>query len=79
MRLLRKFAWIFLTLITILFIAVAVFIYMHKPTYDGEVSFVGIDNEVEVHYDTYGIPHIYAENEKDAMQILGYVHAQDRL
>ena len=25
------------------------------------------------------MPHIYAENEEDAMRSLGYVHAQDRL
>jgi len=36
-------------------------------------------NEVEVYYDTYGVPHIYAQNEIDARRTLGYVHAQDRL
>ena len=35
--------------------------------------------EVKVYFDTYGIPHIYAQNEMDAFQALGYVHAQDRL
>ena len=50
-----------------------------KPTYKGEIAFAGIQNEVKVHYDQYGIPHIYADNEKDAIRVLGYVHAQDRL
>jgi hypothetical protein len=31
------------------------------------------------YFDDYGIPHIYAENQKDVMTTLGYVHAQDRL
>ncbi len=79
MRFLRKLGWMLLVVITLLFISTAVFIYTHKPTYDGELSFQGIDKEVEVYYDTYGIPHIYAQNEIDAMQTLGYVHAQDRL
>jgi len=25
------------------------------------------------------VPHIYADSQKDAMTVLGYVHAQDRL
>jgi penicillin amidase len=39
----------------------------------------GLSHEVKVYFDTYGIPHIYADNEKDAFRALGYVHAQDRL
>ena len=50
-----------------------------KPTYNGELDIVGIENEVEVYYDQFGIPHIYAETEEEAIRVLGYVHAQDRL
>ena len=50
-----------------------------KPTYDGELNFDGITSEVEVYYDRYGIPHIYANSEEEAVKVLGYVHAQDRL
>ena len=39
----------------------------------------GISSEVTTYFDSYGIPHIYAKNEKDALKALGYVHAQDRL
>jgi len=38
-----------------------------------------MSNKVEVYYDTYGIPHIYAKNQADAYLALGYIHAQDRL
>ena len=31
------------------------------------------------HFDRWGIPHIYAENESDMYHALGYLHAQDRL
>ncbi|MDZ7649077.1 MAG: penicillin acylase family protein [Cytophagales bacterium] len=34
---------------------------------------------MEVLYDDYGVPHIYAQNDEDAYYALGYVHAQDRL
>jgi len=50
-----------------------------KPDYKGNISLQGIQKKVEVFYDSYGIPHIYAENDLDAMTALGYVHAQDRL
>ena len=50
-----------------------------KPQYDGEINLAGLESNVTIKYDTYGIPHIYAENESDAYFALGYVHAQERL
>jgi penicillin amidase len=50
-----------------------------KPTYTGQKELVGMQQETAVYFDEYGIPHIYAETEADAMVALGYVHAQDRL
>ncbi|UCE70575.1 MAG: penicillin acylase family protein, partial [Flavobacteriaceae bacterium] len=38
-----------------------------------------ITDSVTVFFDTFGIPHIYANNKADAFRALGYVHAQDRL
>jgi penicillin amidase len=64
-----------------LLIAVAVYIYLNstKPTYSGELTLEGLQKPVEVLYDDYGVPHIYAQNDEDAYYALGYVHAQDRL
>jgi penicillin amidase len=39
----------------------------------------GLDDEVIVYRDEWGIPHIYAETEDDLFFALGYIHAQDRL
>ena len=50
-----------------------------KPILNGELILDGLHKEVSVHYDDFGIPHIYAENEHDLYLALGYVHAQDRL
>ena len=50
-----------------------------KPNYNGVEKLEGLSEEVQVFFDKYGIPHIYAQNEEDAFKALGYVHAQDRL
>ena len=38
-----------------------------------------ISKNTTVYFDDFGVPHIYADTQKDAMTVLGYVHAQDRL
>ena len=67
----------------ILMAACAIYGYWYynnlKPTYEGTLSLTGLEQEVEVYFDDYGIPHIYAQNETDAQFALGYLHAQDRL
>lgn len=47
--------------------------------YKGELSLKGLEEQVDIHYTEYGIPHIYAKSEKDAYYAFGYIHAQDRL
>lgn len=42
-------------------------------------SLGGLKGGVEIVVDNYGVPHIYAESEADAMFALGYMHASDRL
>lgn len=56
-----------------------VFVQSHQPVLRGQLDIAALDKPVEVFYDEYGIPHIYAENAKDAYRAFGYVHAQDRL
>ncbi len=56
-----------------------VFLLSLRPQLKGELTLHGLKQPVDVYYDTYGIPHIYAQNEEDAYFALGYVHAQDRL
>lgn len=60
-------------------LAAFLFVQHLKPDYEGEMDLPGLQGTVSVYFDTYGIPHIYAENEADAFRVLGYVHAQDRL
>jgi penicillin G amidase len=78
----NKFNKISLTILSIfVFIVVSVFGYTKykKPVYDGEVVLENISKNTTVYFDDFGVPHIYADSQKDAMTVLGYVHAQDRL
>ena len=79
MKLVKKIALI----ITILIVTVLILIYGYlqttKPKYEGKENLANISKPTTVYFDDYGVPHIYADTQKDAMTTLGYVHAQDRL
>ena len=79
MKLIKKGTLIVVALVVVLAIALYAYLYSTKPTYEGELSIKNISKETEVYFDDYGVPHIYAYNEKDALTVLGYVHAQERL
>lgn len=79
MKTYKKILLVLAGLLLLVIIGVALFINSLKPDYEGEKSLPGLSGEVNTYFDPYGIPHIYAENEADALKALGYVHAQDRL
>jgi penicillin amidase len=76
---LKKLGWLALAILGIFILALIVFTRTLKPDYNGEKKLPKLTNSVDVYYDPYGIPHIYAQTEEDAFRSLGYVHAQDRL
>ena len=49
------------------------------PDYNKNVKIAGLTDEVTVYRDQNGIPHIYAQNERDLYIVTGYIEAQDRL
>jgi penicillin amidase len=70
------------TLTVILIIAAAIawrFVYRPLPQLDGSISLPGLQKEVTVERDNWGIPHIRAASLTDAVETQGYVMAQDRL
>lgn len=79
MKLFRKVLFWILGIIFLLVISVYIYFVSQRPQYDGAVTLKGLSAPVEVIYDYYGVPHIYASSEEDAYYALGYVHAQDRL
>jgi len=46
---------------------------------DGTVQIKGLEAEVKIYRDPWGVPHIYADTENDLFFAQGYVQAQDRL
>jgi penicillin G amidase len=79
MKNLKKILLVILSFIVIVAIALVGTIFYLKPTYEGEQKLKNIQTETTVYFDDYGVPHIYANSQKDAMTALGYLHAQDRL
>ena len=74
-RLLLFLAAILLLLLIIGF----VFFKNQAPDYNEELQIEGLNQEVNIYYDQFAIPHIYANDKEDAFLALGYVHAKDRL
>lgn len=53
--------------------------YKPLPNYNATIELQGIQESVDIHWDEFGVPHIYAKTEQDLYYSFGYVHAQDRL
>ncbi len=68
-----------LILLTAVILLLWIYVQSHQPTLRGNLELSGLKSEVEVYFDDYGIPHIYAGNREDAYMAFGYIHAQDRL
>lgn len=48
------------------------------PQTNGTAQLAGLDSNVEVKRDSYGIPQIYADSDSDLFRAQGFVQAQDR-
>jgi penicillin amidase len=77
---------ILLSLLTALFffvLGVALFFTLSlrssRPDLKGVRKLAGVRDEVILVTDTWGVPHIYAQNEEDLFFACGYVQARDRL
>jgi penicillin G amidase len=55
------------------------YLYSKKAVRNGNITLPGLAGPVDVKFDTFAVPHIYADTETDAYYALGYVHAQERL
>jgi penicillin amidase len=79
MKIFKKGLLVIISILTLLILVLVGYAFYSKPSYEGELQLKNIDKETTVYFDEFGVPHIYAESQKDAMEALGYVHAQDRL
>lgn len=81
-RLVRSLAALSLLLLLVAALTcAAAYVYLRQslPQLEGEVRAPELHVPVDVLRDAYGIPHIFAASQTDAVYALGYVHAQDRL
>ncbi|MBN8578646.1 MAG: penicillin acylase family protein [Cytophagales bacterium] len=79
MKILKRILIGLIALVLIALLGLYIYLQTTKPVLSGEITLSGLTEPVTVHFDEYGVPHIYAQNETDAYFALGYVHAQDRL
>jgi penicillin amidase len=79
MKKLKKIGLVIIFLFVLIVVSIFGYTKYKKPSYEGEVAIKNISKSTTVYFDDYGVPHIYADSQKDAMTVLGYVHAQDRL
>ncbi|MBL7849938.1 MAG: penicillin acylase family protein [Cyclobacteriaceae bacterium] len=79
MKILKRTLIVLLILVLAATVGGYFYVQSTAPVYEGSVTLKGLKGEVEVYYDTYGVPHIYATTLEDAYFALGYAHAQDRL
>ena len=80
----KRSRW-FVVLVGILLILIALssvagYRTVHRsfPQTAGEIHLAGLDGQVDVYRDEFGIPQVYAASEHDLFFAQGYLHAQDR-
>src|SRR4051812_48075599 len=55
------------------------FVYRPLPQLDGTIGVTGLQKDVTVERDRWGVPHIRAASVEDLAEAQGYIMAQDRL
>jgi len=80
---LRSLLRVLLVLICIVVVIVAAvlwrYVYRPLPQLDGNINLPGLQKDVIVERDHWGVPHIRASSVEDMAEAQGYVMAQDRL
>jgi penicillin amidase len=80
---LRQALTILLVAVVVLVIGVGggawLFARSSLPAYSAGLTMVGLDGEVRIYRDEYGVPHIFATTLNDLFFAQGYAQAQDRL
>lgn len=72
---------IFTALLLLFFTAFSLYktVYLTLPDHSATITAGQLGEPVDVHWDPYGTPYIYANNEHDLYFTVGYIHAQERL
>ena len=54
-------------------------IHRSVPPLDGRIPLAGLRDAVEVRFDRFAVPHVFARSDRDAWRAVGYLQARDRL
>ena len=54
-------------------------IHRSLPPLDGRIPLTGLRGTVEVRFDRFAVPHVFAGSDQDAWRAVGYLQARDRL
>jgi penicillin amidase len=79
MKVVKIIIIILLALIVSIFIAYQVFFRLPLPEYSGTIELRGLKADVQVRFDEYGVPHIFADNNEDLYYAQGYITARERM
>ena len=74
-----RIIFVFIVLVFTLIISIYSILEISKPSNDGKVVVEEIFETVSIKKDQWGIPHILAKNQHDALFAYGYTVAKDRL
>ena len=77
--LLRAILWLAVIVVLVFATGVWWLVYRPLPQLDGSLGVAGLQSQVTVERDNWGIPHIRANSVEDMAEAQGYVMAQDRL
>ncbi len=79
MKLLKGLVFVVLVLCAAGYGGYHLFFVLSVPSYTGFESIKGLESEVTVRTDKFGVPHIFADNEQDLFFAQGYITARERL
>ncbi len=60
-------------------IAYQLFFRLPHPKYSGTIEIGGLKADVEIRFDGYGVPHIFAQSDNDLYVAQGYITARERM
>ena len=74
-----KILFLIITLFIVINYAINAFLKPVEVSYSGINTELSLSNDVEVLFDDYGVPSVFAENDSDMFKVAGYIGARDRL
>jgi penicillin G amidase len=81
MTLIPKIKGVFALVFLLGLVVVSAFLFFRRsglPSRHGEFKIAGLEGQVEIIYDSWGVPQIRADHDDDAIAALGWAHANDR-